>query len=180
MDLREAINLIKPAISNTAGNWADIGAGTGVFTEALFEILESGDIIAVDKNTHSLYKLFDDEWLRRNKKPGIEFEILEADFHNPVLLPPLDGIVMANALHYAKDHAVVLKNVLGSLKTNGTFILIEYDTEKPNKPWVPNPVSFLKFQLLCKEVGLQEPVVINRKKSIYGDGEMYVAKSTKV
>ena len=176
MTLNEAIDLIRPGITPTSGTWADIGAGTGLFTEALIEILESGKVIALDKSPHSLYEIGNKQSVIGKK---ISLEIVEADFHQPLHLPPLNGIIMANALHYAKDHTTVLKNVLTSLKTEGTFILIEYDTNTPNNPWVPNPVSFERFKVLCEKVGLQEPVTIGTKKSIYRDGEMYIAKTSK-
>ena len=167
MTLQEAIDLIQPGVKPTHGTWADIGAGTGMFTLALMEILTEGKIIALDKSPHALYKI----------KPSshISLEIVDSDFHQALNLEPLDGIVMANALHYAKDHLAVLKNVLAPLTPGGTFILIEYDTEKPNEPWVPNPVSFNKFKKLCDKTGLKQPVEIGRKKSIYSDGEIYAA-----
>jgi trans-aconitate methyltransferase len=120
-----------------------------MFTLALMEILESGKIMALDKSPHALYKI----------KPPIHvsLEIIDADFNQPLELPELDGIVMANALHYAKDHRYVLQNVLTSLKAKGSFILVEYDTERPNEPWVPNPVSLNTFRKLCKLSGLSEP-----------------------
>ena len=165
MTLSEAVQLIQPGIHSVHGTWADVGAGTGMFTLALMEILESGKIIALDKSPHALYKI---------KAPShLSLEIIDADFNQPLDLPELDGIVMANALHYAKDHKVTLQNVLASLKPGGNFILIEYDTEKPNEPWVPNPVSLRKFRNLSKVVGLTEPIEIGRKKSIYSDGDIY-------
>lgn len=169
MTLPDAIDLIRNGVKPTRGTWADIGAGTGMFTLALMEIMESGTIIAMDKSPHALYKI---------KSPGhLSLEIVDADFHRELGLPPLDGIVMANALHYAKDHAFVLQNVLKSLKTDGTFVLIEYDTDRPNEPWVPNPVSLKKFQGLCKMVGLTDPVEIGRRNSIYNDGEIYAVSA---
>jgi len=172
MTLSEAVQLIRPGITTTDGTWADIGAGTGMFTLALMEILTEGKVIAVDKSPHALYKL--------KSTPRISLEIVDADFNQPLHLPTLDGIVMANSLHYAKDHLTVLKNVLACLKPGGTFILIEYDTEKVNEPWVPNPVSLEKFKSLCKKTGLNEPVEIGRKKSIYNDGEIYAVVVKKV
>jgi SAM-dependent methyltransferase len=171
MTLQEATDLIRPGITPNSGTWADIGAGTGIFTQALMEILDEGKVIALDKSPHALYKIV-------NRTSKIVLDIMEADFDNPLHLPPLDGIIMANALHYAKDHLVVLKNVLSSLKPGGTLLLIEYETDKPNPPWVPNPVPLKRFQELCKSVGLNEPEIIGKKKSIYSDGEMYVARAT--
>ncbi len=171
MILSEAVQLIQPGINPTRGTWADIGAGTGMFTLALMEILTEGKIMAVDKSPHALYKI--------KAPPHLEFEITDADFEKPLDLHDLDGIIMANSLHYAKDHLYVLNNVLACLKPNGTFILIEYDTEKSNEPWVPNPVSLKKFKVLCRQLKLQEPKEIGRKKSVYNDGEIY-AVSTKI
>lgn len=171
MTLHEAIDLIRKGVVPSSGTWADIGAGTGMFTLALMEILTEGKIMALDKSPHALYKI---------KAPDhLKLEIIDADFNRPLDLPELDGIVMANALHYAKDHESALHHVSASLRLNGIFILVEYDTERKNEPWVPNPVSFKKFQLLCKSAGLTDPIEIGRKKSIYNDGEIYVVVSKK-
>lgn len=170
MEIEEAISLIRPAVTPSSGTWADIGAGTGLFTMALMEILEEGKILAVDKSPHALYQI----------KPSgkTDFEIIEADFHQPLDLPSLDGIIMANSLHYAKDHLAVLNNVLDPLKPGGTFILVEYDTNTPNYPWVPNPVPIERFFQLCTIAGLKEPSIIGRRKSIYQDGDLYIAKTS--
>ena len=176
MTLTEAIDLIRPSIVPSSGVWADIGAGTGLFTEALMMILEEGKVIAMDKSPHSLYS--NEQLAKGNMQSKIGLEIMEADFNRPFSLPPLDGILMANALHYAHDHADVLKNVLTHLKPGGSFVLIEYDTDKPNPPWVPNPVSFIRFKELCERVGLKEPVLIGTRNSVYNDGKMYVAKTS--
>src|SRR5690242_2764018 len=186
MTLQEAIDLIRPGVVPASGTWADIGAGTGLFTEALMEILTEGKIIALDKSPHSLFKS-----KIQNRKSKIKVEIIEADFNLPMNLPPLEGVLMANSLHYAldrrsddakrtklDDHAVVLKNVLASLKPGGTFLLIEYETNKPNPPWVPNPVPFERFKELCLLTGLDEPLIIGKHESIYSDGYMYVAKTS--
>ena len=165
----EAINFIRLGIIHPSGTWADIGAGTGLFSRALMEILEEGKVIAVDKSPHALYGI---------KAPRhIHFEIVEGDFNETLELPPLDGIVMADALHYAKDHLYVLKNVLTSLRDGGRFILIEYDTDVPNEPWVPNPVSLHLFSNLCRKVGLTDPELIGERESIYQDGRMYAVVS---
>ena len=175
MTLQEAIDLIRPAVMPTSGTWADIGAGTGVFTEALMEILEVGKIIALDKSPHALYEIGNRQSAIDNKKNKISLEIVEGDFHQPLDLPMLDGIIMANSLHYASDHKMVLKNVITSLKRGGTFILIEYETDTPLIPWVPNPVSFRKFIELCEKLDLSKPTMMTKRKSLYNDGDMYVA-----
>ena len=174
MTTEEAIALIKPGIRHAIGTWADIGAGTGMFTQALAEVLESGKIIALDKSPHTLYNLVK-EYQYTHPDSAIEIEIVEADFNAILNLPPLDGIIMANALHYALDPLKAMKNVTQSLKEDGVFILIEYDTETANPPWVPYPVSFERFTEICMKARLPKPKEITRRKSIYSDGDMYVA-----
>jgi len=171
MDLNDAIKLIRPAVLPASGTWADIGAGTGMFTEALMSILTEGKIIALDKSPHGLYKI--------KSPPSIALEIVDGDFNDELQVPPVDGMIMANALHYAKDHLTVLKNVLSSLKPGGNFILIEYDTDQPNDPWVPNPVSLKQFKVLCQQMDLAEPKEIGRMRSIYSDGEIYAAMTAR-
>jgi ubiquinone/menaquinone biosynthesis C-methylase UbiE len=171
LTLQEAIAFIRPAITDTDGVWADIGAGTGTFTEALFQLLESGKVIATDKSPHSLYYL---------KPPGhIEFAIIDADFTKPMHLPEVDGILMANALHYANDHEAVLENVLRHLKPGGTLLLIEYDTDVANPPWVPFPLPLQQAKSLFEKIGLTRTTVINTKASIYRDGIMYALAGIK-
>jgi hypothetical protein len=70
---------------------------------------------------------------------------------------------------------MVLENVLKPLKPGGTFILIEYDTEIANPPWVPNPVSFRMFEMLCGPSGLSAPKVIGSVQSQYGYERIYAA-----
>ena len=221
MGLEEAIELIRTGIQGLSGSWADIGAGTGMFTRALAEILSEeqfgrieergnggngrlrpssvagghslwrratakggnppslsyggrskGKIYAVDKSPHALWEL--------KSTSNVEIIVVEADFNEPLELPPMDGIVMANALHYAEDHLIVLKNVLRCLKPGGTFILVEYETEKPRPPWVPHPVPFKRFETLCTQAHLNMPEMIGKHESQYGYEHIYAAMTTKI
>ncbi|MEO5905727.1 MAG: class I SAM-dependent methyltransferase, partial [Saprospiraceae bacterium] len=93
MTFQEAVEFIRPAVIPSSGVWADIGAGTGLFSQALLEILDNGKVFSVDKSPHALYKI--------NPPAKNELVIIEGDFQKPLFLPSLDGIIMANALHYA-------------------------------------------------------------------------------
>ena len=117
MTTQTAIDLIKGGINDTNGTWADIGAGTGMFTIALHEILSSGTIYAVDKNPHVLWSL--------KGTDKVQIIVEEADFTHPMDLPQLDGIVMANALHYAEDPIPVITNIVEWLKPGGVLIKLE-------------------------------------------------------
>lgn len=167
MTQEEAQQLIKPALSTTTGNWADIGAGTGKFTLALHDLLTEGVVYAVDKNPHMLWNL---------RTPGpVSIEVVEADFTRPFELPPLDGVVMANALHYTQEPAEAVKHVTANLKPGGAFILIEYETRKPRPPWVPYPLPFSMFREIALECWLTEPRKLAEQPSRYGHDHIYAA-----
>ncbi len=107
----------------------------------------------------------------------VNIEIVEGNFFGKMEFPKVDGILMANALHYAADPVVVLKNVLGHLKPAGTFIFIEYETSTPNPPWIPYPIPFANFKKFASQCGLSEPVEIGRELSQYGQQHIYAAQS---
>ena len=165
MQHQTAINLLKSGISSTSGIWADIGAGTGVFTTALRDILTEGCIYAVDKSPHMLWRLsgFD----------AVKLVIEDGDFNKKMNLPVLDGVIMANALHYSNQHIQTLQNVLQHLKKGGRFILIEYQLEHSTTPWIPFPITFEKFKKLAQQVGLSEPIEIGKVPSQYGHEHIY-------
>jgi len=168
MSHEEAIAFIKDGIDPPSGIWADIGAGTGVFTEAVRDILKNGTIYAFDKNPHMLWRL--------ESRPEIAIQVIEGDFTQSFELPDkVNGIVMANALHYAENHLVALQNVLDHLVSGGTFILIEYNTDQPNPPYVPYPLSEATFRTIAAKAGLKDLEVLERKASVY-QGEMYVIR----
>lgn len=167
MDLKDAIRLIDAGVSKTPASWADIGAGTGLFTEALMEVLPGGTLYALDKSPHMLWSLI----------PGPDFDlrIIEGDFTRPMDIPLVDGILMANALHYAQIPEEVLEKILTNLRPGGSFLLIEYDTEQARPPWIPYPISFSSFTSLCHRVQLSDPCEIGSIPSMYGQARIYSA-----
>jgi SAM-dependent methyltransferase len=167
MEISEAAGFLRPAGDIFSGVWADIGAGSGLFTEALLRLKTEGQVIAADKSPHMLWRL---------KSPAeVRLQVEEIDFTESFLFPQCDGMVMANALHYAKDPLQVLRNVLEHLKPGGHFILIEYDLDSPRPPWIPYPVSFPFWKKLAKEAGLSEPVRVGEKVSRFGHSSIYGA-----
>lgn len=173
MELKRAMALIQEGSSWEKSNWADIGAGTGLFTGALLALLPPGSkVYAVDKSPISLYNF--------QRESGLQFEIVEGDFTRTLPLPVMDGILMANALHFAIDHASALHQVLACLRPGGTFILVEYEQNKPMPPWVPYPIGFADFKQLGVRLGLSSPQEIGRTPSAYGHRYIYAAKALKI
>ena len=167
----DALTLLRPGIPSSSGIWADLGAGTGMFTLALRQLLKSGTIYAVDKNPHVLWSIA--------AAGPVEVIVHEADFTRPLELPLLDGIVMANALHYAADPVATLKNILTCLRKGAPFLLVEYETEQARPPWIPHPLPFRRFVEMAEKVGLSEPEELARVPSDYGRQYIYSALARK-
>ena len=73
-------------------------------------------------------------------------------FAREVSLPPLDGILMANSLHFHGDACALLLHTARWLKPGGLLILVEYDIETPN-PWVPHPLPWVRFPAAAECAG---------------------------
>jgi len=158
MDHIDHVNLLKPANLSSGGIWADFGAGSGAFTLALRELIGLGaTIYAVDKDRGSLKRL---ETAHRLRFSSTDHLIpLNQDFTRPLDLPPLDGIVMANSLHYFKDREKVLRHVRSFLRPNGVLLLVEYNVDSGNL-WVPHPFSFGTYRSLATRAGFSEPKLL--------------------
>ena len=155
MNHTDHVNLLRPANLPSGGTWADFGAGSGAFTLALHELIgPEATIYAVDKDRGALGRL---EASHRSRFPASDHLVpLNQDFTRSLNLPPLDGIVMANSLHYFKDKEKILRHVHEFLKSNGALLLVEYNVDLGNL-WVPHPLSFATYRSLAPRVGFTEP-----------------------
>lgn len=142
--------------------WADLGCGSGLFSKALLQLLPSSSVVyAIDKQPQSF------------RESNILFHQL--DFINDELpFDFLDGILMANALHYVKDKPALISKLKRHIKTNAAFVVVEYDTEKSNQ-WVPFPINFISLQQLFVKEGFEFVEKINERPSRYNSGKMYSA-----
>lgn len=135
------------------GVWADLGSGAGAFTLALADLLgpAGGAIHSVDRDASALREQ-QRAMLSRFRDVPVTYHA--ADFTKPLALPELDGIVMANSLHFVRRKGEILPQVLALSKPNGRFILVEYDADNGN-PWVPHPLSFDTWRDLAARSGLR-------------------------
>jgi ubiquinone/menaquinone biosynthesis C-methylase UbiE len=153
MDHHDHVGLLREGVLGGGKAWADLGSGEGAFTLALADLLgPTGSIHTVDRDGRALQVQVR---ALRDAFPNVSVTELVADFTMPLALPPLDGIVMANSLHFERDKLAVLHLVRGYLRAAGRLILVEYDTDHGN-PWVPFPLSFRSWATLAAEAGFRE------------------------
>lgn len=163
------IALVRDGVDGK-GVWADLGAGTGNFTRALAALLgPHSTIYALDRDAKAIAR--QREYATAND-PRIQ--PIQADFTKPLGLPPLDGILMANALHFIREQEAVLRQLLGALKPNGRLLLVEYELTQP-QAWVPYPVPFARFRALAQQLGLSEAQRIGTRRSPSSGISMYAA-----
>lgn len=159
----------------TGGIWADLGSGEGAFTLALAELIgPGGGIHSVDTDAGALRT---QQRALSERFPDMALEVHRADFTRPLALPPLDGIVMANSLHFHGDHAAVVRQVLGWLKPGGRFVLVEYDADRGNT-WVPHPLSYKTWERVAEGTGLADTRLLHRVSSRFL-GAIYSALSVR-
>ena len=163
MDHKDHVNLLRPANLPQGGTWADFGAGTGAFTLALSELVGlNAEIYAIDRDRGALSKL--EQLHRAHFGTSQNIHAVRADFTGALSLPPLDGILMANSLHFYRDKEKVLRHIRKYLKWNGALLLVEYNVDWGN-PWVPHPLSFETFQSLAPQAGYSEPELLAKTPS---------------
>jgi SAM-dependent methyltransferase len=182
MNHRDHVNLLRPANLAPGGTWADLGAGSGAFTLALHELFGMETVIyAVDRDRLRLGEL-ERAWSSRFGESA-SLHLLSADFTRRLNIPLLDGVLMANSLHFFPDadkrgrtrsltsvsprsprssasHSQgklsILQHIGAFLKPGGTLLLVEYNVDSGNL-WVPYPLSFETYRRLAPRAGFSEP-----------------------
>ena len=146
--------------------WADLGCGAGTFTRALSRLLPEGSFIyAVDRQQQT------EVTLSTNKAVSISFQ--QKDFEKDKLdLPLLDGILMANALHYVSDKTKLIQKLEQYLKPEGVLLIVEYDTRSANR-WVPYPIDRDQLKKLFSASGFEHTKVLGTLPSVFGQGLIY-------
>lgn len=152
MNQADHVGLIRDGIGGGT-TWADLGSGAGAFTLALADLLGAGaTLYSVDRDRTALAH---QGRAMQDRFPNVTVHHVPADFTQPLELPVLDGVVMANSLHFVFDKQPVLEQVRGYLRDGGRFVLVEYGADNGN-PWVPFPISFETWRSIAAEVGFRD------------------------
>lgn len=146
------VNLLRDGVPSPGGVWADFGSGSGAFTLALAELLGlDGEIYSVDQDQGAL-RTQERTMQSRFRQTSVHY--LAADFTRPLELPSLDGLVLANALHfqpYGRQRQLI-QRLQSYLRPGGRLILVEYNVDRGNF-WVPHPLSYQSWEKLARECG---------------------------
>lgn len=173
MNQSDLVALLRDGVTERGGRWADLGAGEGAFTLALAELIgPQAQITAVDRDGRAMRALAGEMGKRF---PGVAVDVKLADFTRPLELGGLDGIVMANSLHFVRDKGPVLDSVRAMLRPGGRLIVVEYGTDHCN-PWVPHPFSYDRWELMAARAGFVRTRLLKTIPSRHL-GSMYSAVS---
>lgn len=168
MKIQEAIALIELGIlsEDKPQHWADLGCGNGTFTYALAQLLSPGSsITAVDRLPQKLNGT-------AGNNVSIQFQLADISLES-LTLPKLDGILMANSLHYIQEKERLVKRLEPYFNTEKQFLIVEYESNTPNR-WVPFPITFSKLSTLFDNLGYEVVTKVNERPSSFG-GTMYAA-----
>lgn len=148
MNHDDHVALLRGGIDQPGGVWADVGSGTGAFTLALADLIgPTGVIYSIEQDRSALAQ---QERALRQRFPRSIVHYRAADFTRPIRdsVPALDGIVMANALHFHRRTAPIVQLLKSYLRPQGRFILVEYNFEQGNSA-VPYPVPYRVWEQLA-------------------------------
>jgi ubiquinone/menaquinone biosynthesis C-methylase UbiE len=173
MNHHDHVNLLRAGVTKNSGKWADLGSGEGAFTLALADLLgKNGEIYSIEKSRDALRE---QELGMRAQFPNAHVHYLNADFTRPFHVPQLDGIVMANSLHFIRNKESAIRHIQNYLCKDGRLILVEYDTDQGN-PWVPHPLSYETWQALAQRCGFEHTQLLHVVPSHFL-GQIYSAAS---
>jgi ubiquinone/menaquinone biosynthesis C-methylase UbiE len=169
MLVSEAAAMFAGAALHARGpaTWADLGAGDGTFTLALAESLAPGSTIhAMDRDGSALKRIVP-------YHHSVRIHTHRGDFMKPSWpFANLDGILMANSLHFVRDKAAFIRTCEPHMAAASTFLVVEYDTDHAN-PWVPYPLSRSSLGKIFGEAGYPSIQPLGTRPSAYNRAQLY-------
>jgi ubiquinone/menaquinone biosynthesis C-methylase UbiE len=161
IDHHDHVALIRDAVI-PGETWLELGSGTGAFTLALAELLGTGGTVhSVDRDGGALAT---QAKAVRSRFDAVRLDQRTADFTHDLGVSGMDGVLMANSLHFVKDKAPVLALARSYLKPAGKLVLVEYDADRGN-PWVPHPMSYATWLRVAPAAGFSGTRLLGRVRS---------------
>jgi trans-aconitate methyltransferase len=170
MELDVAVSLIKDGVAPTGEpqQWADLGAGTGLFTQALASLLpDKSTIYAIDRDADILRGI-------ASPNPLVAIESMQIDFATQKMAVTLDGLMFANSLHFIDNKKATLQKWMRCLKSPAKIIIVEYDLHQRNA-WVPFPITYNVLRSLAGDLGCNNIFKLAETPSRYNHSKIYAA-----
>jgi ubiquinone/menaquinone biosynthesis C-methylase UbiE len=127
-----ALEIIDVAAGSTV---ADIGAGSGYFTERLSKLVGAGGRVFANDIQQGMLDLLQ----RRIERHGLtNVTLVLGEPANPKLPPAaIDMALMVDVYHELGDPQTMLANIRKALKPDGRLVLLEYKGEDRTVPILP-------------------------------------------
>jgi ubiquinone/menaquinone biosynthesis C-methylase UbiE len=172
--LRDAVDMLADSVVGALGptTWADLGCGAGTFTLALANLLAPGSAIhAMDRDRWALRKI-------PSAHKGVSITTHLGDFTKQTWpFANLDGILMANSLHYVQDQSTFIRGCEPRMTLPRRFLIVEYDTDDASR-WVPYPVSQARLTSLFADASYSSIRMLRSRPSVYRRAALYAALVT--
>ena len=165
MLVRDAAAMFAGSGLETLGpmTWADLGCGDGTFTVALADLLAPGSVIhAMDRNRAALRRI-------PSHRRDVRVHTHLGDFIEPWPFGSVDGILMANSLHYVANQEAFVRSCESQMTSPRRVLIVEYDTNKANA-WVPYPVNRSRLAELFSEYSFR---ALGSRPSRYHRARLY-------
>lgn len=171
MRLSDAIDMLAGSGVKELGptSWADLGCGDGTFTLALADLLAAGSTIhAMDVDRSALQAI-------PASHKGTPIARHHGDFVSETWpFTGLDGILMANSLHYVKNQAAFIRSCEPYLNGRHRFLIVEYDTNAAHR-WVPYPINQTRLIELFEACGYSSIRILRKRASAFRRASLYAA-----
>ena len=171
MLLRDAVAMFDGSDLGAAGptRWADLGCGNGRFTLALAEQLAPGSVIhAMDRDARALARI---DTHHGNARIGTH----RGDFTKlPWPFGDLDGILMANSLHFIEHRHAFIRPCQSQLRPAHRFLSRSHGQSQS----VGAPLSRTALENLFKDAGYTAFTTLGSRPSLYHRAPLYAALVT--
>jgi ubiquinone/menaquinone biosynthesis C-methylase UbiE len=153
--------------------WADLGCGDGTFTRALARLLPKESVIhAMDVDAAALRRI-------PREHGGVSIVAHAGSFLAlPWPVDTLDGVLLANSLHYVSDQASFIRSCAPAMNSSGRLLIVEYDTGVANS-WVPYPLNRDALRELLNDAGYRSVTFLGSRRSRYQRAGMYSAMASR-